>query len=103
MKKLIATLAIATTALTFNAQADTLTETCASYHKLATSIMRNRQEGISVVKMMGAASESKLAQLMVQAAYDSPRYSTDRMKIKSITTFANNWATACFKYHGKKK
>lgn len=74
---------------------------CEVISRLAKSIMQARQSGVSMSEMMGIAARDEdfkaLAEALVIDAYDSPRYSTDGMKQRSIEDFENNVFLQCIK------
>ncbi|MGX9996688.1 hypothetical protein [Vibrio sp. JZG120] len=72
-------------------------EICEKYGSLATSIMNNRQVGVSMSKMMEAVDGDKLLQNLIIEAYDSPRFSTDKMQKKATERFRDDTYLACVK------
>jgi len=80
-------------------QAGDWRKTCGSVGELATTIMESRQSGVSMAKMMGAVSgeENSLAEKLIISAYDSPRYSTERMQKRTVEEFRDEVYLECVK------
>lgn len=71
-------------------------ETCDGFSEHAELIMQARQLGISMAEAMGK-TDSKVHEEMIIAAYEKPRYSTDRMQQKAIEDFRDHWYLRCAK------
>jgi hypothetical protein len=71
-------------------------DACATVGDLAESVMRNRQQGISMSRMMEIAKDSDLVRAIVIAAYDQPRMSVDRNIQRSIDDFRNEVMLQCY-------
>lgn len=72
-------------------------ELCREIGTLAESIMTNRQNGTSIVQMMDIADGNGLAQSLVVAAYEEPRFSTPRYQAESISDFRDRAYLECFR------
>ena len=75
-------------------------ETCGKFGELATTIMENRQSGVSMAKMMEAIAggeENPLIEKLIISAYDSPRYSTERMQKRTVEEFRDEVYLECVK------
>jgi isopentenyl diphosphate isomerase/L-lactate dehydrogenase-like FMN-dependent dehydrogenase len=94
MKTLIATLALLM-ALSAPAQAEQAS--CEQIAELAKSIITARQQGVSVVKMMGLSGDRDLVEMIVVDAYDSHRYITNEAKARKASNFRDKWFLACYK------
>ena len=95
MKKLILT-TIAAVTLSFNVSAtDESKDQCKFIHKLATSIMGNRQLNADMPGMMKLASGNKMIEEVVINAYDRPAYSVKKNQEREIKQFANEYYLAC--------
>jgi len=96
MKKLIVSLMLASSL----AAADEKQDYCVSVEKLASTVMTNRQAGVSLSAMMELA-DTELIKSIVLGAYDTGRYGTDEYKERAITKYKNYWATICYKEMSK--
>lgn len=80
-------------------------EYCKSQEELAEAIMEARQIGRPMSSVMDTVRKqdtiSKMAILLVQMAYDSPRYSTQKAQKRAITEFSNEHYAACLKAESK--
>lgn len=78
-------------------------EFCDSLHSLSTSLMRARQNGVSMATMMqsirGRASEEFLRALVIEA-YEVPRYSSDEYRGRAVEDFANDQYLTCVRTMG---
>ena len=73
---------------------------CGNVGDLATDIMKSRQSGLSMAKMMEAVAqvgENPLVDEMIISAYDSPRYSTERMQKRAVEEFRDKFYLDCVK------
>jgi|GEM_PF-2347695 len=77
---------------------------CQVNSELAEVIMKNRQQGMSMAKVMEIAdmsSQDKMLSAFVESyiikAYDSPRYSTGEMQIRAIENFRDERYLECVK------
>ena len=78
---------------------------CTVVSSLAENIMEARQNGVSMVRSMQIASESgeeikDMVVSLVQMAYDQPRYSTESVKRRAISNFADTAMSGCLKSVG---
>lgn len=95
MKKLILT-TIAAVTLSFNVSAtDESKDQCKFIHKLATSIMGNRQLNADMPEMMKLASGNKMIEEVVINAYDRPAYSVKKNQDDAVKRFANEYYLEC--------
>lgn len=70
---------------------------CDDISDLALQIMRGRQNGTAMSKMMQIAEDNKLIQAMVIAAYEKNRYSTEEVQTKIIEEFRDDAHLQCVK------
>lgn len=75
-------------------------ETCKALSTLGGSIMRGRQEGVPMSRMMEIALEgdavlTKFKQAFVELAYLEPRYSSDEFKQRAIRDFEDSRYQEC--------
>ena len=111
MKTLITTLALMSTLIALPVQAGGICaekETfCNRLGSMSESLMTARLEGVSLSKIL-AVNEAAPADLqpllnaIVTEAYESPAYSTEKMKTKAITEFGNKQLLNCRKTMLKK-
>lgn len=97
MKHLIIVAAAAFTMTTANAQY------CTIIGNLSESIMKARQNGVSMSDIMNMPSATSLGKAMTIDAFKEPRYSTEEFKQRAITDFRANWELACYEFKSKKK
>lgn len=69
---------------------------CIIWGELAATIMELRQEGVNMGSAMGV-TDNELARMLVIAAYETPRFSTEDYKQQAIQDFANEVMTICYK------
>jgi len=97
--KLLQTTLLAVSLLASPAYADV----CNTVHSVSTAIMKNRQVGTSLKKMMDVANDptnekvAKLLTKIIVAAYEQPRFSVVENQEKAITDFANKLMLECVK------
>ena len=72
-------------------------EVCSRIEKLAETVMRKRQDGVSMSTLMKIAGDHKSIQNMVIKAYEETRWGTELNKNKSVENFRNNAFLDCFK------
>ena len=99
MKTLI--LATALTALSFTAIAedkpsDKLT-LCKELSTLAGRYMTLRQSGTSMADIYHTANGDDVIELMIERAYEVPRYPTKKYRDDEIVKFKNDWFLGCIK------
>lgn len=70
---------------------------CDTLSSLAKDVMRNRQANIPISEMMKATQGLDIAQLLIRAAYDEPRYGSEKYRQNAITDFENTWYMNCLK------
>ena len=83
MKKLIVGLMLASSLAMADAQTDKMGY-CEAIEKLASTVMTNRQAGVSLSAMIKLA-DTDLMKSVVLGAYDTSRYSTEKYKEQAIT------------------
>ena len=69
---------------------------CGAVYNISQTIMKMRQEGFSMVKMMDVAGDSKVTISIVKAAYDEPRWAGGTMQKRAIDDFSNMMAKQCY-------
>ena len=72
---------------------------CIIWGELAATIMELRQEGVNMGSAM-SVTDNELARMLVIAAYDTPRFSTESYKQQAIQDFANEVMMVCYKELG---
>ena len=75
---------------------------CEVISRLARQVMTGRQNGVPLTDMMtgaeqGDAKVADLTRAIILAAYEVPRYNTERIKQQEITDFENTVALQCYK------
>jgi len=73
------------------------TETCTLVGLKAQVAMEARQGTIPLTRMMEIAGTNAEMRVIVQSAYEVPRYHTDYMKEAAIADFRTLWERVCFK------
>ena len=80
------------------------TDYCKQVHGLAKIIMEARQAGVALPEMIKIAMSNENSEAMrslnktlTLAAYEEPQYSTEKMKAKTVTKFANTISLECYK------
>lgn len=71
-------------------------QACAAVHKLADTIMRGRQEGVPMPKMIDAVPDFLVGKELIQSAFNHPRYNTSGIKAQVIQEFANDAYAECY-------
>lgn len=95
MKKLLV-LSLLIPSLSF---ANEETDYCKVIYKIAEATMTARQAGASMPEVIGALRKNMKGDSfdsMAIKAYNYPRYNTEKLKRKSITDFANDYAQKCY-------
>lgn len=93
MKKLV--LAVIFSCISTPIYAEKWQDKCESIAGFAEQIMRNRQIGVPMSKMMKVSSGAFSG--MIVAAFDSPRYSTKEYQSRSISDFRDKAYLVCAK------
>jgi hypothetical protein len=91
-----AAVAVTTSAL----MAETALEKCKVYGDVAENIMKNRQAGVSLTKIMGMIEEGPGAEgyrLLMIEAYETPRWNGAATKKRSIQDFRSSVELRCLK------
>lgn len=102
MKRFIICLAFASFSSVALAQDTTTEETaetgvnCEQIGELAESIMRNRQQGASMSRMMQIADGNELVRMIVMEAYNLPRMSVPANQQREIADFRNEIELQCY-------
>lgn len=78
-------------------------EFCGNESKIAGSIMRNRQLGVSAAKLIELAEGNPLWISYVEYAYSQPQYSTEEYRSKAEQEFSNTVFIQCYKAGSKMK
>ena len=98
MKKAILILILLATPATLAAE-ETIHETCTAVSQLAEQTMRNRQNGVPIVKMMETSQEEtpvgKLARAIILDAYKRPKFRTKSYQVEAATSFSNDIYLEC--------
>ena len=76
--------------------ADTKLNECKEVSKVARVVMEKRQQNVSIVKLLEAVGDDSISQNIIILAYESPLYSTEEMKSKTASDFANRVFLICF-------
>jgi hypothetical protein len=67
---------------------------CVKVAGVAKSIMKSRQGGLSMVRMMELSGDNDYVKLMVKDAYSYPKYNM----IDVITEFESSWYLHCLRH-----
>ena len=97
MKKLIIALSVVLS-MSAMAQEEDKFATCASYSKLAGTIMNNRQQGVEMATMLEVSKPSAaydIAEILIKAAYLKPRFSLPDYQQNAIIDFKNDVMSEC--------
>lgn len=80
-------------------RADSSHEACSILAGTAKAVMQGRQQGVPIQGLMQIAikNDSSITKLMIQEAYELPRYSTKEYQQKAISDFSNQWYLDCYK------
>ena len=83
------------------AQENTQSAICPIIGELAETVMRNRQNGVSLSEMMGVANNADgvlqpVIREMVLEAYDGPRYSVPDNQDEAVQDFRNDIELVCY-------
>jgi hypothetical protein len=70
-------------------------ELCEAVHGAAENVMRARQGGVPMPKMMEMASKAAGGRELVVAAYREPMFSSDSYIERAVVKFANEAYLAC--------
>lgn len=74
-------------------------EMCSAASELAETIMRNRQDGVSMAKMMSVemGELKEAAEILIISAYEKPRFSTEKNKNDAVADFRDSVYLECIK------
>ena len=100
MKLLLAAVIIFTTATVGYGDEPSWQESCSAIGSLAETTMRNRQLGVPMEAMIRPNADSfieKFDQEIVIMAYERPRYSTEKMRTRSVEDFRDTIYLECVK------
>lgn len=81
-------------------EGDVRMESCQVYSKLAGQIMDLRQNGMlmsDLLSKLNPDGDSPSVEMLIISAYESPRYSTQGMKERTIQDFQNDVFLKCVK------
>ena len=100
IKAILILILLATPATPATAAAEeTIHETCTAVSQLAEQTMRNRQNGVPIVKMMETSQEEtpvgKLARAIILDAYKRPKFRTKSYQVEAATSFSNDIYLEC--------
>lgn len=72
---------------------------CKNAQDIAESIMKGRQQGVAMSKMMEVAEgdAANILEALIIEAYDRPRYSTEKMQQRSVQGFRDDVYLECVK------
>lgn len=73
----------------------TPTEMCQDYYHFSENVMKMRQMGTPMPRVMGTAEGSRLLESIVQRAYRTPRYSAPSNQDGAVQDFANREFSSC--------
>lgn len=96
MRRLIIVLGVLLISISLQAKED-WRASCKVYAKLAYETMDARQSGISMVDMIEAAEGQSSIEQVITAAYEVPRYSTERYREQAIQDFTDKVYLGCVK------
>lgn len=82
-------------AFTANVKGQELSISCKGAEKNAALIMRLRQEGVQIDRVLNTNKDSKVWQKVVEEAYKAPRYLLERNQHKEVRRFKNEMYLAC--------
>ena len=81
------------------AAAETIHERCTAVSQLAEQTMRNRQDGVPIVKMMETSQDEtplgKLTRAIILDAYKRPKFRTKSYQVEAATSFSNDIYLEC--------
>ena len=97
MKALTALTLAILMALSTTAPALAKPASCEQIAELAKSIMTARQEGVSMVEMMGVGEDGSLTEVIVVDAYEEGRYRVEANQHRRVADFRDEWFMACYK------
>jgi hypothetical protein len=77
---------------------------CLNIYKVAKNAMHLRQLGVPIVDQMKIIDDAKINKstkefmgIIVEKAYEKPKFSSEEYKTEATTEFANEWYIACRK------
>jgi hypothetical protein len=76
---------------------DQLKETCGKMSAIAEHIMKSRQEGVAMQKLMNQYSVSGTTEAVIADAYSSPRMGTEESQNREIEEFRDKYYLDCYK------
>lgn len=101
---IVATICIAMTTTVF--AEDDWYARCESLASLAEVVMRNRQDGVAMSKMMKNTPKTifkSVIESLIITAYDTPRFSTKKMQQRATEDFRDEIYLECIKQSRGKK
>lgn len=102
MRNLSVAAMIAAAAVPASSAQNVKDEFCESLSQAAESIMKRRQEGVSMVTQMKLTEKMQpevrdLTRSLITEAYSKPRYSTPSNQQRASEDFRDEFAVACYK------
>ncbi len=76
---------------------ETAMQFCMAVSDFAHAVMRNRQNGTPMSKVMEEAAGERLHEELIVEAYSRPRYSSKEMRERQVLDFENEVYGYCFK------
>lgn len=73
------------------------TSHCKKLGEHASTVMKHRQGGTPMSRLMDAIGGNEIGEAMIIAAYEHPRYSVKANQREAMTDFANDVMVACYK------
>lgn len=80
-------------------------ELCPNIAELASNVMSARHRGVTMDRLYAATIENMndqaaidMTRLIIQDAFSTPRYSTERAREQSITEFRSKWFRLCIQH-----
>lgn len=96
---LAAAATISSCSVSYAADTATVHQACSTIAGTAKSVMQGRQQGTPIQGLMQIAikNDSSITMLIIEEAYELPRYSTKEYQQKSVSDFSNKWYLDCYK------
>ena len=70
---------------------------CTEIELLAESIIKGKQKGVAMSKMIKVAADNKMLKRMIITAYDLPNYTTGDYNEKQVVAYKTRYYSACVK------
>lgn len=97
MNKIIAVLIVVLMSFSVEAKEKVITPECELIGELAKVMMQARQHGMPMNALIEMTEGNKLALIVLQSAYEQPRYSSYTAIQESVRNFKDMWALECVK------